>query len=178
MKRTLLALLAFSPAGPAGVATHEWGAANMRMITAALTLSAAGLVGIVSYEGYTNKAARPLPDDVLTLGFGSTKGVRQGDTITPPVALARALREITEFEGALRRCVKVPLSQNEYDAALQLSYNIGSTAFCNSTVVKRWNAEDYEGGCDAFLMWNKVKGHVVQGLVNRREAERKLCLGV
>lgn len=151
---------------------------NNRIVIAALSLSAAGLVGIALNEGYTEKAVIPIPGDVPTLGFGTTEGVKLGDKITPPVALERALRDVSKDEGAVKRCVKVPLSQNEYDAAIQLSYNIGQTAFCKSTVVRRWNAGDYAGGCEAFLMWNRVGGKVVQGLVNRRQKERRLCLGL
>lgn len=150
--------------------------ANPRIVVGALALSAAGLVGLAMHESYTDKAVIPIPGDVPTIGFGSTEGVKLGDRTTPPKALERALKDVQKYEGALRQCVKVPLHQNEYDAALQLSYNIGSEAFCKSTVVKRWNAGDYEGGCNAFLMWNKANGKVIPGLVNRREQERALCL--
>lgn len=151
---------------------------SKRGVIAALSLSAAGLVGIALHEGYTDKAVIPIPGDVPTLGFGSTEGVKLGDKTTPAVALERALRDVSKDEAIVKRCVKVPLSQNEYDAAIQLAYNIGPTAFCRSTVVKRWNAGDYAGGCDAFLMWVKAGGKVLHGLVNRRQEERRLCLGV
>lgn len=149
----------------------------LRTAVLALSFSAAGLVSLVGYEYYTDRAVIPVPGDVPTLGFGTTEGVRMGDRITPPVALARALRDVQKFEGAIKQCIKVPLHQWEYDAALQLSYNIGGRAFCNSTVARRFNAQDYIGACDAFLMWNRAGGRVVPGLVKRREAERQLCLG-
>ena len=151
---------------------------SFRQNIAVLALSAAGLVGLVMSEGYTDKAVIPIPGDVPTVGFGSTDGVKLGDTTTPPAALARAYREGGKYEGAVKGCVTVPLSQNEYDAAILLSYNIGAKAFCGSSVVKRWNAGDYAGGCEAFLMWVKVAGRTVQGLVNRRQSERRLCLGI
>lgn len=151
---------------------------SVRQNLTVLALSAAGLVGLVVTESYTDKAVIPIPGDVPTIGFGTTEGVKMGDRITPPKALERALRDVGKFEGAVKGCVTVPLSQNEYDAAVQLSYNIGVTAFCGSTVVKRWNAGDYAGGCEAFLLWVKAGGRVVQGLVNRRERERRLCLGL
>ncbi|MBT9176720.1 MAG: Lysozyme RrrD [Firmicutes bacterium] len=150
---------------------------KIRLAASVLALSAAGFVGLTLHEGYTDRAVIPIPGDVPTIGFGTTEGVRMGDKITPPRALVRALKDVNKFEAALVRCITVPLYQHEYDAAVQLSYNIGATAFCNSTVVRRFNAEDYIGACDAFLMWNKAGGRVVQGLVNRREAERQLCLG-
>ena len=177
MKRTLLALFAFSAASPLGVATYEGGYANSRMIVAALTLSAAGLVGIVSYEGYTDRAVIPVKGDVPTIGFGTTSGVKMGDKITPPKALARAFADVTKFEGAIKRCVTVPLFQHEYDAYASLAYNIGPTAFCNSTLVKKLNAEDYAGACAEISRWNRQGGRVLPGLTTRREAERAQCEG-
>jgi lysozyme len=155
-----------------------------------LTLSAAGFVSVVMHEGYTDRAVIPVPGDVPTIGFGTTTNpdgspVRMGDTTTPPKALDRALRDVRKFEGAIKGCVKVPLAQHEYDFAVSFSYNVGAFAFCNSTVVKRWNAEDYAGGCEAVMMWTYVgrkdcrdRANNCYGLVVRREAERKQCLGL
>jgi lysozyme len=64
----------------------------------------------------------------------------------------------------------------QFAAAISLSYNIGAQAFARSTVARRFNAGDWIGGCDAFRMWINAGGRPVQGLINRREAERKLCL--
>ena len=144
---------------------------------AGLVLSAAGLIGIVSQEGYTDKAVIPVPGDVPTIGFGTTEGVKLGDKTTPQKALARALSDVSKYEGAVKQCVKAPLYQYEYDAAISISYNIGSSAFCGSSIVRKFNSGDYRGACDAFLLWNKVKGKPLPGLTKRREAERKICLG-
>lgn len=152
--------------------------ALQRTHIAGLVLSASALVGLAVHEGFSDKAYTPVPGDVPTIGFGTTEGVKMGDRITAPQALVRALQDAQKFEGALKQCVKVPLHQYEYDAALQLSYNIGSSAFCKSTVVKRFNAGDYEGACDAFLMWDKFQGKPLRGLTLRREQERRLCLGI
>jgi len=147
-----------------------------RMAISGLVLSASALVSLVVSESYSDKAIVPVPGDVPTIGFGTTEGVKLGDTITPPKALARALTDIQKFEGALKKCVKVPLSQNEYDSYLELSYNIGSTAFCNSTLVRRLNAGDYEGACSAIKMWDKFKGQPLRGLTIRREREYQKCI--
>lgn len=148
-----------------------------RVIIAALSLSAVGLVGIAGYEGYTDRAVIPIPGDVPTIGFGTTAGVRMGDRITPPVALERALRDVQEFEGAIKRCVTVPLYQHEYDAFLSLAYNIGPTAFCNSTLVRKLNAGDYAGACAEISRWNRAGGRVIRGLEIRRAKERAQCEG-
>ena len=104
---------------------------STRTRLAALSLSAAGLVGILNWEGYSDRAYVPVEGDVPTIGYGSTRRddgapVKPGDTITPPQALRRALKDVKEFEGAIKECVSVPLTQHEYDAYLSLSYNIGS----------------------------------------------------
>lgn len=149
-----------------------------RLVVGALSLSAAGLVGIAGYEGYSDEAYIPVPGDVPTIGYGSTAGVQMGDTITPPKALERLVRDVGVAESAIGRCVKVPLYQHEYDAFASLAYNIGSEAFCSSTLVKKLNSGDYEGACQELKRWVYVDGRRVQGLVNRREAEFRLCMGL
>lgn len=149
-----------------------------RLVVGALSLSAAGLVGIAGYEGYSDEAYIPVPGDVPTIGYGSTEGVQMGDTITPPKALERLMRDVGVAESAIGRCVKVPLYQHEYDAFASFAYNIGSEAFCSSTLVKKLNSGDYEGACQELKRWVYVDGRRVQGLVNRREAEFRLCMGL
>lgn len=148
-----------------------------RTTVAALSLSAAALVGIALHEGYRGEAYIPVPGDVPTIGFGTTGGVQMGDRITPERALQRALTDIQRFEGALKECVKVPLHQHEYDAYISFSYNVGSTAFCRSTLVKKLNAGDYSGACAELLRWTKAGGRELPGLVKRRQAEYRQCMG-
>lgn len=149
-----------------------------RLAVAALSLSAAGLVSISNLEGFSEKAYIPIPGDVPTIGFGSTDGVRMEDTITPQKALERLMRDVGVAESAIGRCVKVPLSQSEYDAFTSFAFNVGTEAFCSSTLVKKLNSGDYEGACQELKRWVYVDGRRVQGLVNRREAECRLCMGL
>lgn len=144
---------------------------------AALSLSASALVGIALHEGYRESAYIPVPGDVPTIGFGTTDGVKLGDRITPPMALARALTDVQRFEGAIKRCVRVPLHQYEYDAYTSLAYNIGSGAFCGSSLVRKLNAQDYEGACLEILRWDKFKGAPLRGLTVRRQGEYQKCRG-
>jgi lysozyme len=145
---------------------------------AGLSLSAAALVGIALHESYTSQAIVPVPGDKPTIGFGTTDGVKLGDSITPPKALQRALQDLQQFESAIKRCVTVPLHQYEYDAYTSLTYNIGQTAFCNSTLVRKLNAQDYEGACKEILRWDRFKGQPLRGLTKRRQDEYKQCMGV
>lgn len=147
-----------------------------RMTIGALSLSAAGLIAIASYEGFSDQAYIPVEGDVPTIGFGSTEGVQLGDKISVPEALERLRRDVGDAESAIGRCVKVPLSQGEYDAFASLAFNIGSNAFCTSTLVKRLNAGDYDGACEEIRRWVYAGGQKLEGLVNRREAEYQMCM--
>jgi len=149
---------------------------NRNAITT-LVLSAAALVGIALNEGYSDSTIIPIKGDVPTIGFGTTEGVKLGDKITPPKALARALQDVQKFEGAIKKCVVVPLHQYEYDAYVSLSYNIGTGAFCSSSLVKRLNEQDYASACQEILRWDRAKGRVVRGLTIRRQQEYQKCLG-
>lgn len=126
-------------------------------------------------EAYLDSAS------IATIGFGSIKypngnKVKLGDKITKDQAKEYKLHDLKEFESTVNTSVKVPLTQNQYDALVSLSYNIGSNAFKNSTLLKKLNSGDYKGAADQFLVWNKVNSKKVQGLVNRREAERNLFI--
>ena len=147
-----------------------------RKSIAALSLSAAALVSIATWEGYVGQAYQDIVG-VWTIGFGTTENVRQGQTLDPVKALQRKLEDMQKFEGAIKTCVKVPLHDHEYSAYISLAYNIGSNAFCNSTLVRKLNASDYAGACKEILRWNKAGGKVVRGLTNRREAEYRQCIG-
>ncbi len=132
-----------------------------RIAVAALSFSAAGLVGLASDEGYSSVA---YPDPVLgkarpTIGFGMTEGVKMGDTTTPVAALQRKLAYLQQGERQFKGCVHVPLYQSEFDLYTNLYYNIGPANFCGSTLVKRLNTEDYRGACDQILAW-KYSGDI------------------
>lgn len=143
---------------------------------AVITLSATALVAMIVHEGYSDVAYIPVKGDVPTIGFGTTQGVKAGDRITPTVALDRAMKDVQSFEGAMKQCVRVPLHQYEYDAYVSLAYNIGPTAFCNSTLVKKLNVQDYAGACAEILRWNKLNGKVLSGLTKRRQQEYNRCI--
>jgi lysozyme len=145
---------------------------------ATISLSATALVALLVHEGYRDNAYIPVAGDVPTIGFGTTTGVKLGDRTTPEKAITVALRDVQGFEGAIKECVTVPLAQHEYDAFVSLSYNIGSNAFCRSTLVKKLNAGDYVGACNQILRWDQFKGKPLSGLTKRRQEEHTKCLGL
>ena len=144
---------------------------------AMLSASAVALVGLAVHEGYRENAYLDIVG-VATIGYGTTEGVKLGDRTDPIKALERALSDMQKFEGAIKQCVKVPLYQHEYDALIGLAYNVGSNAFCSSTLVKLLNQMRYSEACDQILRWNRAGGKVVRGLTIRREKEHKQCLGL
>ncbi|WP_010117524.1 lysozyme [Acinetobacter sp. P8-3-8] len=141
-----------------------------------MKISTNGIDLICSFEGLRLKAY----DDgvgVWTIGYGTTMingtKVKKGDTCTLEQAKSYMAQDLKQFESAVNQ-VKVPLNQNQYDALVSLAYNIGVSAFLNSTLLKKLNAKDYKGAAEQFLRWNRAGGKVMRGLTNRRAKERKL----
>lgn len=128
---------------------------------AALSLSAAGFVGLVAHEGYTDTAVIPVKGDRPTVGFGSTfrddgTPVQMGDRITAPQAVARSYNHISKDETRLKQCIKAPLYQWEYDTLVNHAYQYGSAATCGSEVVKLVNQGRYAEACEAYKNWKMV----------------------
>ena len=146
-----------------------------RTHVAALALSASALVGIALHEGFRSRAY----DDgvgVQTVGFGSTAGVKAGDTITVERALIRLADDVSTHEQGIRACIgDTPLAQREWDVALSLAFNIGVGAFCKSTAARLINAGDMPGACAQISRWDKAGGMRLPGLVKRRAEERRIC---
>lgn len=147
-----------------------------RFAVAGMSLTAAGLVALANFEGFSGEAYIPVPGDVPTIGFGSTGGVELGDKISVPDALGRLMRDVGNAESAIGRCVKVPLSQGEYDAYTSFIFNVGQKTFCSSTLVKKLNSGDYQGACEELKRWVFVNGCKVKGLIKRREEEYRMCI--
>ena len=111
---------------------------------------------------------------VWTIGYGHTKGVYDGMTITQDQAEQMLLSELEEYEGYIKDMVTVPLTQNQFDALVVWVYNLGPTNFRNSTLLKELNAGNYNAAGQEITRWNKAGGKVLAGLVKRREAEAEL----
>lgn len=149
-----------------------------RVLVASLSITAATLVGIASYEGYTDQAIQPIPGDSWTYGFGETDGVKKGDRTTPVRALVRLLDSTEKHADGIKKCLDgASLYPHEFQAYLSLSYNIGVGAFCRGSIPVKVKAQQYQQACETILLYNKAGGKVIQGLVNRRQSEYKICIG-
>ena len=138
-----------------------------------------GIDFIKAKEGFRALAYRDSVG-VLTIGFGHTQGVEEGQTITEDDADALLRAELVKYELAVERYVRCDMTQNEYDALVSLAYNIGINHFSQSSVVRFLNSGDRPRAAAAFSMWNKgtVNGRltVIPGLAERRKQEAELFL--
>ena len=134
-----------------------------------------GIAIITEFEGFRSKAYL-CPAGVPTIGFGFTKGVQLGDTMTKAQAKARLAAELGEYEeGVLSACTNPP-NQNEFDALVCFAFNVGVGGMSKSSVIKAHNRGDHQAAARAFQLWNKAGGVVYAGLTRRRAAESALYL--
>ena len=161
-----------------------------RIAIGALSLSAAGFLGIVTSESYTDTAVIPTQNDRPTVGFGSTFNedgtpVKMGDKTTPARALLKAQAHITKEEQIFRASLpEVKLYQAEYDLYMDWVYQYGTGAWMNSSMRRELLAGDYRGACDALLKYKFSGGHdcsvpgnkVCYGVWARQLARHKKCM--
>lgn len=115
------------------------------------------------------------PAGVLTIGFGTTKGVKFGHKITPNMAHALFMEDVHEAEMLVSFHVNVPLNQNEFDALVSFVYNVGQGNFEDSTMLRLLNeGKPRDVVAKEFDRWIYANGKVLEGLVKRRETERNL----
>lgn len=111
----------------------------------------------------------------LTIGIGHTGAdVHPGMEITEAEARELLRQDLQSFETAVNRAVKVPLSQNQFDALVSFAFNVGVGNFRSSTLLKKLNQGNYDAVPGELMKWTKSKGKQMQGLVNRRSAEAGL----
>ena len=150
--------------------------AKLRYSVAALTLSAAGLAAITTYEGYRDTVYIPVPGDLPTAGYGHADiRLPVGKLISNEQALKWLDEDTKSAQDAIKRCVKVPLYQHEYDSLVSFAFNTGGTAFCNSTLVKKLNQAKYNEACQEMKRWVYSGGQKIKGLESRRNTEFLTC---
>lgn len=142
-------------------------------------LSAGALAALVTlvgtWEGMKTKAYQDIVG-IWTVCYGYTHGVKKGDLYTPEQCKTMLVQELQQFDAKLAPCIKTNLTDGQRIALVSLAYNAGASAVCKSTALELMNQGKKQEGCDALLNWSYADGKFRQGLRNRREAERKICL--
>ncbi len=141
-----------------------------------MNISEEGKCLIKKFEGCKLEAYK-CPAGKWTIGFGFTKGVKEGDTWSQSHAEYMLDVELEEYEGYINDLVNIQLNQNQFDALVAWIYNLGPTNFRTSTLRKKLSPETMDEVPREIRRWNKANGEVLQGLVRRREAEALLFQG-
>ncbi|MEL6938160.1 MAG: lysozyme [Cyanobacteria bacterium J06598_1] len=135
-----------------------------------------GLILIKSFEGLRLRAYQDAVG-IWTIGFGTTRGVRPGMTISEDRAISFLQEDLARFEKSIQDGVKVAINDNQFSALASFTYNVGPGAFRSSTLLRKLNQGDVRGAADELLRWDKAGGRALAGLTRRRKAERALFLG-
>ena len=144
--------------------------------------SPAGISLIQEFEGRRLEAYK-CPAGIWTIGYGHTSAagapeVKPGMVITKQEANDILIRDLVKYENAVDRLVKVPLTQNQFDALVSFAFNVGEGALAKSTLLKKLNAGNYDAVPAELMKWTKGGGKELPGLVRRRRAEAAMWRGV
>jgi lysozyme len=135
-----------------------------------------GLDLIKRFEGLELKAYR-CPAGIVTIGYGHTGAdVKMGDVIIEQKATELLAKDLEIFENYVTKFLKVPVNQNQFDALVSFTYNVGAGNLKSSTLLRKLNTGDYKGASEEFKKWNKGGGKVLAGLTKRRNSEKELFL--
>lgn len=132
-----------------------------------------GINLIKSFESLRLEAYR-CPAGIYTIGYGHTAGVRCGDVIDEQRAEQLLAEDLRKFEAVVNReCPHV--NQNQFDALVSFTFNLGERNLMKSTLLKCVKAKPANLNIRTELLrWNRANGEVLAGLTRRRRAEADL----
>ena len=147
-----------------------------RRLAATFVLSCAGALSITQHEGVEHKVYLD-PVSVPTVCAGHTATVTRKDVgreYTDAQCSELLQADTRTAQRGVARLVKVPVTQNQYDALVDFVFNVGEGNLASSTLLRKLNSGDCHGAAAEFPRWNKAKGRVLNGLTKRRAWERSL----
>lgn len=136
-------------------------------------INQSGVDLIKDYEGLHLTPYR-CPAGIWTIGYGHTRTVKNGMTITQEEADQLLASDLQIVATAIHRLVTVPLDENQFAALVSFAFNVGVGNFENSTLLKLLNRGWYDQVPAQLMRWVKSNGEVLGGLSRRRAAEAKL----
>lgn len=128
---------------------------------------------IAEFEGFSPTVYR-CQAGVRTIGYGHTRGVVDGQTITKEEALALLMSDLSTLQKALASVIHVDVTEGQFVALLSLVYNIGMGNFRTSTLLRELNKENFVNAGNEFARWIYVKRQPNEGLMRRRAKEREV----
>jgi lysozyme len=135
-------------------------------------LSDEGLADLKRFEGCVLEAYQDRsPRKVWTIGYGDTRNVKKGDTITQAEAERRLHVRVREYEADVNAALKHPATQGQFDALVCLTYNIGATALRESTLLQLFNSGQVHAAAEQWSRWVHTSGVIDPVLVRRRFCE-------
>lgn len=143
-----------------------------------MRISQKGIDLIKKFEGVRLKSYI-CPAGVLTIGYGHTgSDVYPNQQITEEEAEQLLRKDTESAQQTVSSFVTAKINQNEYDALVSFTFNVGPTAFVNSTLLRLLNhGADRKIVAGEFGRWVKAgSDQPVPGLVRRRDAEKTLFL--
>lgn len=137
-------------------------------------------VGVTLIKGFEGFSSKPYQDSVgvWTIGYGHTEGVGPNSPhLTESQAAALLKRDLDTKYAPFVSALRLPLTQNQFDALVSFVYNVGPGGIAQNTGVGRALREhNWLGAANKLLEWDKAGGQTLLGLKRRREAERALFL--
>ena len=147
-----------------------------------MKISKKGIDLIARFEGFRAKPYH-CSAGVSTIGYGTTIYPNGNHVTMKDKAInkedAKSIMKYMidrDYGEAVNRYVKIPLTQNQYDALVSFTYNLGKGALKSSTLLKRVNQGKMKKASKEFLKWTHSNGKVLAGLVKRRKAESEMFL--
>lgn len=114
---------------------------------------------------------------VLTVCYGHTgSDIIKGKKYTEKECRAVLDKDLQPFAKSVDRSVKVPASEYQKAALISFSYNVGVSAFENSSLLRNLNAGNYAQACEGLKVWIYAGGRKWKGLMNRRDIENEVCM--
>jgi len=139
-------------------------------------ISPQGLSLTKQFEGLRLTAYQDVAG-IWTIGYGHVGNVHPGQTITDEQADSLLLADMADAISAVNRLVKVSLTQGQFDALCDFTFNVGIGNFTNSTLLRLLNAGDNAGASQQFGQWVYAGGQKVEGLMRRRAVEQAMFNG-
>ena len=141
-----------------------------------MKINADGIAIVKKFEG-CSLTSYVCPGGYITIGYGHRNPkLRLGMKITEQEAERLLIADLTRFEDAITKKIKVDINSNQFSALVSFAYNVGCGALFSSTLWKILNKKQYIQASSEFMKWVHAGGRELPGLKARRTAERALFL--